>query len=250
MSLGHPLDTLAARWADDPHPTACAALADGLRKRGDLHAALGIAGRGADRFPGHLPLWITMARVAEASNDRPGCVIALSKALAIDPTHPLAREMALELAPELVPAAEQVDPPEPLYFTDPADEGTDSESDEATGAPELVTESLAALYHRQGHLAMALAAYSELAARDPANASVAARHEAVRHELAASQPVPFDARESGGRPTGAWLAHLGGLAPDPRRPAEFDAFYDPPAAPTDDAADFGAFQRWLEELDK
>lgn len=247
MSLGHPLDALAARWADDPHPTACAALADGLRKRGDLHAALGIAGRGADRFPGHLPLWITMARVAEASNDRSGCVIALSKALAIDPDHPMAREMAAELASELIQPPEE---PEPFYLTDHADDEADTESHESAGPSELVTESLAALYHRQGHLALAVAAYGELAARDPGNASMAARHEAVRHELAASQPVPFDARKSGGRPVKEWLAQLGTVAPDPPRPTGFDAFYDPPSAPTDEAADFGAFQRWLEELDK
>lgn len=247
MSLGHPLDTLSARWADDPHPTACAALADGLRKRGDLRAALGIAGRGAERFPGHVPLWITMARVAEASHDQSACLAALAKALAIDPVHPVAREMALELAPELVVPAEQ---PETLYFAEPPDGEADTVSEDSVGPAELVTESLAALYHAQGHLAMALAAYSELAARDPGNASVAARHEAVRDEFAASQPVPFDARKSGGRPTRVWLAQLGTVTPDPRRPAEFDAFYDPPPAPPEAAADFGAFQRWLEELDK
>jgi hypothetical protein len=97
---------------------------------------------------------------------------------------------------------------------------------------------------------MALAAYSELAARDPANATVAARHEAVRDELAASRPLPFDARESGGRATGPWLAQLAAVSPARKRPAEFDAFYDPPPAPAEPEADLGAFQRWLEELDK
>lgn len=242
------MDALSARWAADPHPTAGAALADGLRKTGDLRGAELVLERATDRFPGHLPLWLTVARVAMERSDPAAAHAALARALAIDPSHPMAREMAAEAAPTLLAA-----PPDtsegPLYFTDP-DEGEVEPTRDAATAPELVTESLAALYHRQGHLALALAAYSELAARDPGNATVAARHESVRNELAASRPLPFDARESGGQSTARWLAQLAAVVPDRRRPAEYDAFYDPPPAPPEAAADFGAFQRWLEELDK
>jgi tetratricopeptide (TPR) repeat protein len=249
--LGHPLEALSARWAEDPHPTVGAALADGLRKRGDFRGASALLGKATDRFPGHLPLWIAAARLAAETGDPVGAEAALARALAIDPGHPVAREMAAEVAPGLLEGPPEVDT---LYFTEAVeaeggagptnDKGTESE------AADLVTESLAALYHRQGHLALALAAYSELAARDPANTTVAARHEAVRHEFAASRPLPFDARESGGRSTQEWLAGLALVSPHRLRPAEFDAFYDPPAAPPEAAADFDAFQRWLQELDR
>jgi hypothetical protein len=249
MSLGHPLDALSARWSDDPHPTACAALADGLRKRGDLRAALTIAGKGTERFPGSVPLWLTLARVAAASSDTDGCAAAVGRALEIDPDHPLARDMAAEWAPGLlVPTTEGE--AEASYDSALLEETGDPTEEGGATAPELVTESLAALYHRQGHLAMALAAYSELAARDPGNATLVARHEAVREELAATRPVPYDAQESGGTATGPWLAQLAHQAPHRTRPTAFDAFYDPPPAPSEPAADFGAFQRWLEELDK
>jgi tetratricopeptide (TPR) repeat protein len=253
MSLEQPLDALAARWADHPHPTVCAALADGLRKRGDLRRASALLGRGIDLFPGHLPLWLTSARVALDRGDPVAVETALGRALAIDPTHPVAREMAAEAAPALLESAPEPEP-ETISFTETADPGkvsdAESEAEAGTGTAELVTESLAALYHRQGHLELALAAYSELAARDPANDTVAERHEAVRHEFAASRPLPFDARESGGKSTRAWLADLATVVPDRRRPAEFDAFYDAPTAPPDAPADFDAFQRWLQGLEK
>lgn len=247
MSLGHPLDALSARWADDPHPTACAALVDGLRKRGDLRAASIIVRKGTDRFPGHLPLWVTAAQVAIAVGEPAVVEESLRRALQIDSGHPLVRELAAAHAPGLL---QQEAPEESLYFTDPEPGLPEPDEEPAVASPALVTESLAALYHRQGHLELALAAYIELAARDPGNATVAARHEAVRDELAASRPLPFDARESGGRATGEWLAQLATKTPARKRPAEFDAFYDPPPAPVEPVADFGAFQRWLEELDK
>jgi predicted Zn-dependent protease len=212
-----------------------------------LRLAMTVLAKGTEQFPNHLPLWFTMARVAIESNDRPACEAALRRALELDPGHPLVREMAGELAPGLLTAIPDPRPAEPEDFED-ADLPGEPVLEEAD--PELITESLAALYHRQGHLAQAVAAYAELAARDPANATVVARHEAVRNELAASRPLPFDARESGGEGTGAWLARLAAQVPEPRRPTEFDAFYDPPPAPTEPEADLGAFQRWLEELDK
>jgi tetratricopeptide (TPR) repeat protein len=247
MSLGTPLDTLSARWAEEPQPTPGAALADGLRKRGMLRLAMAVLAKGTEQFPDHVPLWFTMARVASDSNDRPACEAALRRALELDPAHPLVREMAAELAPAILPAIPDPTPPD---FADPAEDDPLREPGTDETGPELVTESLAALYHRQGHLALALAAYPELAARDPNNATVAARHEAVRDEMAASRPLPFDARESGGEATGTWLSRLASQVPDRKRPTAYDAFYDPPPVPAEPAADLGAFQRWLEELDK
>jgi tetratricopeptide (TPR) repeat protein len=247
MSLGLPLDTLSARWAEDPQPTTGAALADGLRKRGLLRLAMTVLGKGTERYPDHVPLWLTLARVAMDSLDHPACEAALRRALELDPNHPLVREMAGEVAPELLAAI-----PEHAPLPELAIEERDplGEVDSPESAPEFVTESLAALYHRQGHLEMALTAYSELAARDPANATIAARQEAVRLEMASSRPVPFDARQSGGLATGPWLAQFASRVPARKRPTDFDAFYDPPPAPPEAVPDLGAFQRWLEELDK
>jgi hypothetical protein len=118
-------------------------------------------------------------------------------------------------------------------------------------APPIVTESLAALYHRQGHLEEALSAYAELAARDPSNDTIAARREAVRRELVAHRPLPFDSRASGGESVAAWLGRLAAARPRPGAgPAAFDAFFEPPPAPPDATADFDAFQRWLQELSR
>ncbi len=247
MSLGIPLDTLSAQWAEEPRPTAGAALADGLRKRGMLRLAMSVLGKGTERFPEHLPLWFTMARVAMEGQDRPGTQAALKRALEIDPGHPLVREMAAEVAPQLL---ESLPEPAPVEPQEPTDDEPAVEVEVGESAPELVTESHAALYHRQGHLEQALAAYAELAARDPANATVAARHDAVAREVSATRPIPFDAGLGGGQAIGAWLAAFATRTAEPRRATEFDAFYDPPPAPAEPVADLGAFQRWLEELDK
>lgn len=127
-------------------------------------------------------------------------------------------------------------------------EDEDAVGDEVEALP-IITESLAALYHQQGHLEEALAAYAELAARDPSNDTVAARHEAVRREMATQRPLPFDARQSGGRSVADWLGGLAAARPAAGRDAaSLDAFYEPPPAPADATADFDAFQRWLEEL--
>ncbi len=240
MSTGQSLDALAARWAADPHPTVCAALADGLRKRGDLRGALALLHKGTDRFAEHLPLWITMARTAIDAGDGTLAETALARALMLDPGHPVALDLATATAPALLSAADD-DP----VFLDNDDEGL-ADPD----APVLVTESLAALYHRQGHLELALAAYAELAARDPGNATMAERHAAVQQEFRKARPLPFDVGETGGRSTGDWLAALARAQPGAVPPAEFDSFYQPPPAPAQATGDFNAFQRWLEELDR
>lgn len=250
MSIGHALQSLAARWVADPQPTVCAALADGLRKRGELSEALALLHRGIDQFPDHVPLRITRGRVALALGDREAARDDLRWVLDQDRSHPVARELAAQVAPDLLAAAASATPSPEAADAEPI---ADAEAED-DAAPALVTESLAVLYHRQGHLALAVAAYAELAGRNPENQSLVSRHEALRRELAASQPVPFDARVSGGRSVAEWFARLGAAAPPivakPR--TGFDAFYEPPPlAPAPPAtADFDAFQRWLHELDR
>src|SRR5690606_22692236 len=110
--------TLSAHWAEDPRPTAGAALADGLRKRGMLRLAMSVLGKGTEQFPDHLPLWFTMARVAMEGQDRPGAQAALKRALELDPSHPLVREMAGDFAPTLLEGFPERVEPEPLIPVD------------------------------------------------------------------------------------------------------------------------------------
>src|SRR5690606_8045027 len=108
----------------------------------------------------HVSLWLTLARTAAEMGDLDTVGMALGRALVIDPGHPLALEMATASRPNADQATAEADL-EPLCYDETATTGGEG--------PVLVTESLAALYHRQGHLELALAAYAELAARDPAN---------------------------------------------------------------------------------
>lgn len=275
MIPGSSLEALAARWAARPESGVFAALAEGLAKRGDLAEAARVVAAGLARYPGHAAGLVVQAKVALAAGDRPLAVRALAVLLERDPGHPVALEMMAAARPEASVAAPQAAPPEaqeavgaaaatdlprpdPAPLPQPEEEVAaavapsappPAEPEGEDEAPPIITESLAALYHRQGHLEEALAAYAELAARDPSNDSVAARHEAVRRELVAQRPLPFDARESGGRSVAAWLGGVAARRPAAgRTEASFDAFYEPPPAPADATADFDAFQRWLEEL--
>src|SRR5690606_34267241 len=111
MSLGEPLDTLAAAWAADPHPTRAAAIGDALRKRGDLRAARSFLNRATDRFPDSLPLWLAAARVAIDEADSAAVRETLSHALLLDPAHPVAQSLAGGYSPELL--MESLCEPEP-----------------------------------------------------------------------------------------------------------------------------------------
>lgn len=164
------------------------------------------------------------------------------------PEAPIDRVITLDLPGQHEPAVPEDEVAEDEVAEGPGAPATASTDEADDGAP-IVTESLAELYHRQGHLEEALAAYAELAARDPSNDTVAARHEAVRRELATQRPLPFDAHESAGRSVSEWLGAVAAARP-PAGAAEasFDAFYEPPPAPADATADFDAFQRWLQEL--
>jgi tetratricopeptide (TPR) repeat protein len=250
MTFGPALDTLVHQWADQPTAAVFAALADGLRKRGALAEAADVLAAGLERFPGWVPGVLVGVRVAAAQGDHAWAEAALRGVLESDPEHPVARELAAALAPGLLEA-----PPEPaeLLFTESLGEvaeGDDWPSAELPGG--IVTESLAALFHGQGHLDQALEAYAELVARDPGNRVLAERHEAVLREAQANQPPPLDARRSGGRSVGDWLGAVAAARPSPGRlpPASFDAFYEAPPAPPTATVDFDAFQRWLKELER
>ena len=288
MSLGPELDDLTLRWSEQPTAGLGAALADGLGKYGALADALKVASEVVARWPGYLPGHLASARVARLASEMELARDSIAAALLINPGHPLARELAREWAPELLVDTVLVPEPdkstgamEPVQGaleappmgstsvgaapvgTDSAEEASAEEADpEAVLAadahaehspPEtvpLITESLAALYRRQGHLEAALDAYSQLVSRDPGNASLAARQRAVAAELAERRPLPFDVAVSGGQSVPSWLGAIAAARPDTvNRPAGIDEFYQTPEPPRE-ASDLDAFQRWLEELDR
>ncbi len=248
MAHDTPLDTLAARWAAGPDAAVFAPLADGLRKRGELLEAARVVTAGLARFPGHPAGLIVQARIATEQGDAALAERALAELLERDPEHPLALELAAQVAPALLGEAQDA---EPIVLTDEAEEEEAGAEDVVPGHA-LVTESLAALYHRQGHLEAALEAYRALVERDPANDRFAERQDAIRRELLAGRPLPFDAAESGGRSVAEWLGALAAVRPAAeRKAASYDAFFAPTqaeATPRDATADFDAFQRWLQEL--
>lgn len=250
MTFGPALDALVRRWADQPSAPVFAALADGLRKRGALAEAADVISAGLERFPGWVPGVLVGVRVAVAQGDLPWAETALRGVLEADPGHPVARELARSVAPRLL--SEEPEPAGPLAAPPPRDddEGAEAGHAEEPAPGEFVTESLAALYHRQGHLEQALAAYRALAERDGGNALAAERRDAIAAELRQHEPIPLDARRSGGRAVGDWLRAVASARPAPGRPtASFDAFYEAPPAPRAATSDFDAFQRWLKELE-
>lgn len=248
MSLGPVIDHLMHRWREAPSPTRAAALADALRKRGDVPEARRVLLDGVTRFPAFVPLQIVRARLALDVGDRMGLEEALQAGLDLEPDHPAVRELIEVHWPERV----DVDPREQLAFAAGREIEERGPNEVAAGAA-LVTESLADLYRRQGHLEEARRAYAELLAREPENHSLMARHAAVQDELAASRPLPFDARESGGTPVRSWLQGIAARRPTMRpeggAAASFDAFFEAPPAPPGATTDFDAFQRWLKELE-
>lgn len=247
MSLGTVIDDLIARWRDAPSPTRAAALADALRKRGDVPDARQVLQDGLGRYPSFVPLRIVQARLALDIGDRAGLEAALQAGAEVEPTHPAIRELLEVHWPDQLSHEE----PERLAFAADLRVEELGPSEVAAGAA-LVTESLAELYLRQGHLEEARRAYAELVAREPDNESLIARYGAVQEELSASRPIPLDARESGGTPVRGWLQGVAARRPAPPASAStatsFDAFFEAPPAPAAATTDFDAFQRWLKEL--
>lgn len=247
MTFGEVVDKLMAEWRSAPGPTRAAALSDALRKQGEFAEARRILTDGIGRFPAFLPLRVVQARIALDQGDRPTLERALEAASALEPDHPALREMIELHWPERLSGAI----PERLAF---ADESVVEEfgPNEVAAGETLVTESLAALYRRQGHLDEARRAYAELVARDPENAALIASHREVQEELLAARPLPLDSRESGGTPVRAWLQAVALRRPEgghgSEAPSSFDAFFEPPPAPPAATTDFDSFQRWLKEL--
>ncbi|MGH7593099.1 MAG: tetratricopeptide repeat protein [Gemmatimonadales bacterium] len=264
MSYGPELDRLATRWADQPGSTCFAPLAEGLRKSGALPEAAAVATRGVALLPGYLPGHLVLARIYRDLGQWRSAEVELRAALAIDADHPVVLDGLGELAGRsgitAVAAASTranvpvvIDSPAPvaddesgdLVFSDALDDGPAHAVDSL-----VVTESLAALYWRQGHHQQAITAFEALLRRDPDNADLAARCRAVRAEFDATRPAPYDVAESGGVAVRDWLRSVAAkTAGVPQPISGFDAFYEtsaPPAEPTD----LAAFQAWLLELDR
>lgn len=251
MSPGPDLTHLAARCAEHPDRLAFAALAEGLRKRGDHAQARATVEAGLVRHPDHLPALLVLARIMIDAGDHVAAQAALHRALRIDPSHPVVLETLADATRTGGDLAASRAWQEALDASLPEaeEQGDEESSDAVVGEEMLLSESLAALYRRQGHLDRAREVYAALSARDPGNQGLAAERDALDAEIATSRPLPFDARISGGTSLGEWLGALT-RAEVARPPAitGYDAFVatGPPAER--DMSDFDAFQSWLKGL--
>ena len=125
--------------------------------------------------------------------------------------HEVAGVPASSNEPEPAAEPEPAPEPEPLSASEPS--GSEAE-------PELVvTETMAEIFLRQGHRELALAVYSQLAQRDPANTRAAEAAAGLRAELEppvppepppppAPEPKRFDAAATGGTSVAALFAGL------------------------------------------
>ena len=246
MSETFSLDHLAAHWRDHPSRAAFAALADALRKRGDLSAAAALALEGLAHRPDDVPGLLALARIRADQNDPAEAERLLREALAADATHPVVRRDLGAAGVLLAVGGEEApeDSAELLY----SDDGAPPPVSEP-----LLTESLAVLYHRQGHLDRAEEVYTALLARDPDNVGLRSRRDQVAAAAAGRRPRPYDATLSGGRSLRGWLAELAAVTPRaPEVGTAYDAFFhtDRTAPPPDELEDFEAFQSWLKGLDR
>jgi hypothetical protein len=111
-------------------------------------------------------------------------------------------------------------PDDPVAATPESPVSVESEAEPAAGGPEpalVVTESMAEVFLRQGHPALALAVYTQLAQRDPENRRVAEAMARLQEELAPPAPAPalaprYDAASTGGLSIAARLGGLLGAA--------------------------------------
>ncbi len=92
MSESPDLAHLAARCAEHPDRLAFAALAEGLRKRGDRAEARATVEAGLALHPDHLPALVVLARILTDEGDHLGAEAALHRSLRIDPSHPVVLE--------------------------------------------------------------------------------------------------------------------------------------------------------------
>jgi tetratricopeptide (TPR) repeat protein len=256
MPTSPEIHRLATLWRETGQPTAFAALADALRKAGEAETAWGVVLQGTTRYPGFVPGRLVQAALLTDRGALAAAETVLREARGVDPSHPLV-EAALEgLAMMGDGPGDRVRTPVPVGLGTPLPEGTDLSEpfddgflEEPFAADEVLSESLAALYLRQGHLEQAEAAYSALTERDPDNLELATRYAEVVAEVAARRPMPYGAAESGGRPVGEWLADIAAARPEGVAPtAGYDAFYQAPAAPPEATTDYASFERWLKGL--
>ncbi|MBA2291426.1 MAG: tetratricopeptide repeat protein [Gemmatimonadales bacterium] len=250
MPHGPDLAHLAARCAEHPDRLAFAALAEGLRKRGDLSDARSTAEAGLVRHPDHLPGLLVLARVLMDGGDHLAAEAALHRALRVDPSHPVVLETLAHVTRTGGDLAASRAWQEALDASLPDEEGRPEEdSGEAGGEEMLLSESLAALYRRQGHLDRAREVYAALSARDPGNDTLAAVRDTLDAEIAASRPLPFDARVTGGTSLADWLRAMTEVEQAaPPAPTGYDAFVDTGSPGERDMSDFDAFQSWLKGL--
>ncbi|MEP6590095.1 MAG: tetratricopeptide repeat protein [Gemmatimonadota bacterium] len=254
MSTFRPLDALSQQWREDPSRTPAAALADALRKRGDLSMATMVALKGLADRPGDLPGLLVLSRIQRERGDLAGARGSLRQALTLDPDHPVLCEAWAELSDSTDALSASEPTPEPIRPVAEASEllFTDDEDVAATPAEPLLSESLAKLYHQQGDVERASEVYRALLDRDPGNADLRSRQEDVEREAEGRRPRAYDAAVSGGMSLREWLATLAAVAPEPpATDTAYDAFYQAPAVPApDDLADFRAFKDWLKGLDR
>lgn len=247
------LDALSRQWREDPGSAPAAALAEALRKRGDLTTAAVVALRGLALDPTDLPGLLVLSRIQRDRGDLAGARGSLRQASALDAEHPVVQDALAALDPPVAneaTAASLVSEPESaalLYIDD-----DDLMPDEGMREEPLLSESLAQLYHQQGHLERAREVYRALLERDPENTDLRARHEGVEREAEVQRPRAYDAAVSGGTPLRTWLASLASVAPPPGPKAtDYDAFYHSPTEPQPaEPADFQSFQDWLKGLER
>lgn len=159
-------------------------------------------------------------------------------------------EPELERAAQPEPVAEHETVSAPVAGAEPAGE---PEAGSAPPEPELVvTETMAEIFLRQGHRELALAVYSQLVQREPANLRIAAAFSQLQSELAPLAPLPvppaavdeprrYDAVTTGGRSVAELFAALlaaerPAVAPTIHPPA-FEAPRRPMGEPTRAAPD-------------
>jgi len=265
MSYGPELDRLSAACADQPDGLGFAALADGLRKHGDLAAAQSVANSGLARHPGFVPGLLALAAIQRTAGLAADSLKSLHTALGIDPSHPVVLDRLAQCAAENGDSGAATAWRQALDASLPADSdqllpspATEQaigsafaeEFDTDTGTDEpLITESMAALYEHQGHLERAHDLYAALAARDPANLALAARRDALVGTIKSHRPLPYAAEATGAISLGDWLGLVVASEAEPKQApgGGYDEFFEPPPV-ADDAADFEAFQAWLKGL--
>jgi tetratricopeptide (TPR) repeat protein len=256
MPTSPEIQRLATLWRETGQPTAFAALADALRKAGEAETAWGVVLQGTTRFPDFIPGRLVQAALLQDRGALAAAAAVLRGAAGIDGSHPLVQSALEHLSAAGESPGEPVRTPEPVGLGTPVAEADtlpgafdDGFLEEPFAADEVLSESLAALYLRQGHLEQAEAAYAALSERDPDNLELATRYAEVVAEVVARRPMPYAATESGGRSVGEWLAQVAAARPGGATPqAGFDAFYQAPAAPPEATTDYAAFERWLKGL--